>query len=267
MWILREGPLEWGTKSESSRILWESYLSRRKGTFEPTREIRFELGLAVFGVTVESALAEARRCVASGGVRLHDIAVSALRLSRVQASFDKVGQVREGQLAFEGTLADVPAFPFPIEGRRDTVFGALLAASKAAHGIGLLADAIRETPDYWIFPARTTGCHGAFYDRRTERAVVMGSAFPIELWIWGYERGLLDPEWSEGNLVITEIRDRDRALPALRRLGLKVQRRSLDLPAVIEKGARWTEIPVLHEAGDSLAWHVEREPVTPLPTT
>lgn len=56
-----------GTKSEQT-MEWGSLLERSdeaKGSLEPTRTIRFERPLEVFGATVEQALDDARRCVAS----------------------------------------------------------------------------------------------------------------------------------------------------------------------------------------------------------
>jgi len=263
MWILRHGPLQWGTKSEQL-IEWESFLERcnkREGSLKPTRTIRFERPLEVFGPTVERALDDARTCVAVGGARLHGMSVVELRLAGVEASFDVQGNVPDGLgiLRFEGALEQEPPFPFSFDGPADQFFAAMLEATRVVDGLPFVADAIRETPDYWVFPARTNGCLGAIFDRRAKCALAMGSAFPIELWIWGHERGLFDAEDSAGDLVVTEIPDRNRAVDALRRLGIGFKSSDLDvLPLVLRRAATWKAIPQLHDAGDSLVWHVER---------
>ena len=268
MWILRHGPLQWGSKSEPL-MEWESFLQRcnkREGTFKSTRAIRFQRPLEAFGSTVERALDEARARVAAGGASLHGMPLAELRLTGVEAAFDALGNVRDGlgTLRFEGALEHEPPFPFSFDGPAEIFFAAMSAATRVVNAQPFIAEEIRESPDYWIFPTRADGGpRGAIFDRRTKRAVSMGSAFPIELWIWGYERGLLDADYSDGNLVVTEIRDRERAVRALIAMGQRPSEANLaNLPLVFPGGAAWQAIPVLHEAGDALVWRVERPGVS-----
>jgi hypothetical protein len=255
--------MAWGSKSEPM-MLWESWLprpNRRDGPLECSRRFRLERPLKIFGATVEAALDEARRCVAEGGARLHDFPVAELRLSGVEASFDEHGNVAGGlgNLRFEGELRDVPPFPFAFDGPSETFYAAMREATGAVNGLPFVVDEIQETAAYWVFPTLQNGSFGAFIDRRAGRAVAMGSAFPIELWIWGYERGLVGHE-EAGDLVVTQVHDRDRAVYVLRRVARGFKSRDLaNLPLILRGVATWTAVPLLHEAGGALEWQVDRK--------
>jgi hypothetical protein len=179
----------------------------------------------------------------------------------VEASFDGHGNVAGGlgTLRFEGELRDVPPFPFAFDGPSETFYAAMREATGAVNGLPFVVDEIQETAAYWVFPTLQNGSFGAFIDRRAGRAVAMGSAFPIELWIWGYERGLVGHE-EAGDLVVTQVHDRDRAVYVLRRVARGFKSRDLaNLPLILRGMATWTAVPLLHEAGGALEWQVDRK--------
>lgn len=258
MWLLRYGPVDWGWSDPN--LQWEWWLknlARKNGYFEPTNKFRLQLELAMLGDTVEEALEEARECVAEGGLRLSGIRATEVHLTKVAAVFDKDGRPRQehSHITFEGLLEEVPAFPAVFEGPREAFFAALRAASSALGDVPLAVDAVQESPEYWFFPTNMIDCVGALYDRRLERALKLGSTYPLGLWIWGYERGLVVPDYAAGDLVITKIHVRERAKDFLSRCGVN---EPFELPLIVPGAAMWMNILPLHEAGDALDWRVER---------
>ncbi|HEU4403754.1 MAG TPA: hypothetical protein VFS43_00440 [Polyangiaceae bacterium] len=241
--------------------MWGSHLHRRLrregGGYESTCDVAFETPLDAFGTTVEGALERARKVVEAGGASIDGTPLVELRLATMTADFSRQGAV-SGSLRFEGRLAEAPAFPFAFEGPADAFYAALQAASEALRGDGIVAEQIQETPGFWVFPTLAmAGALGAFFDRRTGRTVVMGSSMPIERWLWGYERGLV--EEGGGVLVVTEVRDRKRTIEALRWLGVGFKSWHLvDLPFRLPGAASRTAVSTLHAAGDAFVWHVER---------
>jgi hypothetical protein len=222
--------------------------------------VAFDLPMKTFGPSVEEALAEARRRLQEGGVQLNGTTIAELRLQSLEVSFGTIGDVPDdlSRFRFEGALQSPPPFPFAFDGHARTFFAAMLAAASVVKAEPFDVEAIRESAEYWIFPTRTNGCLGAIFDRRAGKAIAMGSAFPIELWIWGYERGLLDEDYGASNLIVTEVRDRGRAVHALRRLGAGFKSADLaELPLIVRGAATWTSIPELHNAGDAILWRVE----------
>jgi hypothetical protein len=256
--ILRFGTLDWPLGPTPT--VWGSRLRRRLrregGGYDSTCDVEFFRPLEAFGPTVETALEAARKAVEAGGASLDETPLVELRLVRLNVAFPK-GRAPQGELFFEGTLAQAFAFPFTFEGPPDTFFSALEAASAALEHRGIIAADIQETPNYWVFPALAMASSlGAFFDRRTGRTVTMGSSMSIESWIWGYERGLL--EGDDAVLVVTEIRDRTRTIDVLRRLGVGFKSWHLtELPFRLPGAADWSTIGTLQDAGDAFVWHVE----------
>jgi hypothetical protein len=228
----------------------------------PSSTLDFELALSDFGDTWDVAVERARE-LAAERVMLDGIALQSLHVAKIEVSFeehDASKAFKYGTVHFTGTLAEPLPFPF-VPGRvapaRDgdiEFFEALEAASVNASPIQV--DEIEELEGYWVFPVHHIGNTGAFVDRRTGRVVGMGSPLPAALWIWGYERGLLEDDAHD--LVVEHVTDRSRAFGALNRFA-RVRAKDLDsLPLILEGCATWQAVLPLHDAGDALTWRVAK---------
>jgi hypothetical protein len=226
----------------------------------PSSTLDFELELADFGDTWDVAVERARE-LAAERVMLDGIALRSTHVAKIEVSFqenDASKAFEYGTVHFVGTLAEPLPFPFvpgrvaPAREGDVEFFEALEAASVMASPIQV--DEIEELEGYWVFPVHSIGNTGAFVDRRSGRVVAMGSPLPTVMWIWGYERGLLEDDTRD--VVVEHVTDRSRAFEALKRFA-RVRAKDLDsLPLVLEECATWQAVLPLHDAGDALTWRV-----------
>lgn len=81
---------------------------------------------------------------------------------------------------------------------------------------------VRELNEAWFFPLLTerVGCHGVIVNKRTGRALHLGSAFPLERDLAMYERGY---QFQMYDLVITAVHDLDATERALSRLPIRAR--------------------------------------------
>jgi hypothetical protein len=228
----------------------------------PSTKIEFELELSEFGSDWAIAVQRSRE-LASGPASIDGVKLMSLHVAKIEVTFDgndASNAYRSGTAQFIGTFAE--AFPFPfVPGRISPArtgdvefFDALEAASLNAGPIHV--DEIEELESYWVFPVHSIGNTGVFVDRRTGRVVEMGSPLPATMWIWGYERGLLED--SPCDLVIEQVKDLARAITPLKRFA-RIGAHDLDaLPLVLEGCASWQAVLHLFEAGDAITWRVQR---------
>jgi hypothetical protein len=233
----------------------------------PSTKIDFELDLSEFGEEWASAVQRARDLSAQPAA-LDGVTLASLHVAKIEVTFEAndPGQAfLHGTAHFAGTLAE--AFPFPFvpglvsAARPGDVefFDALEAASLDSGPIQV--DEIEELDAYWVFPAHSIGNTGAIVDRRTGRVIGMGSSMPSTMWIWGYERGLLEDDTRD--LVIEHVKDRARAIGALQRFARLGVHDLDDLPLILEGCASWQAILPLNEAGDAITWRVQRPTTRP----
>jgi hypothetical protein len=128
----------------------------------------------------------------------------------------------------------------------------------ATMGYPIALDAIREAPAYFVFPWYQIGSRGGIVEKRGGRLVELGSAFPIDDWLWGYESGLL--EEPPGDLVVVEVREAHRALDALGGIlrARPTSRLLQALPLLLPEAAHWMAIPHLRRAEGSMRWEIRR---------
>jgi hypothetical protein len=120
---------------------------------------------------------------------------------------------------------------------------------------------VRETGTYWLFPVRQIGCRGVVVDKQTGLTTCLGSAWDLDTWLWGYEKGLVveDPV----DLVVTEVTDPERAVEILRRLRISPpqgRRAALQqLPVVFERAVTWIALGELAaDKESSFKWRIQR---------
>ena len=80
------------------------------------------------------------------------------------------------------------------------------------HGARWLSEDVVERRKYWFFPVGYIGSIGVFVDKATGALTSAGSAYDLETWSWGYERGLLA---EPTNLTVTNISDAHNTLELL----------------------------------------------------
>jgi len=69
-----------------------------------------------------------------------------------------------------------------------------------------------ERPEYWFLPVGYIGSSGVIVCKSSGRLTPLGSAFAIDDWLWGYERGLV----TDGvTLRILSVRDTEATLGVL----------------------------------------------------
>jgi hypothetical protein len=69
---------------------------------------------------------------------------------------------------------------------------------------------------WWYLPITWIGCVGVLVDKSSGSAHVLGSAVPLELWLWASNKGFRDPS----DFVLQAVLDRPRALDLLDQLQL-----------------------------------------------
>lgn len=99
-----------------------------------------------------------------------------------------------------------------------------LAMPSLSKGLELDDARVRELSEGWFFPFRCTGEHmagsqGVIVNKRTGALFTLGSAFPVERDLRLYDKGY---QFNRYDLVITGVRDRERALDVLESIGLSV---------------------------------------------
>lgn len=228
----------------------------------PSTKLDFEFELSEFGEEWASAVQRARD-LSTQPAALDGVTLASLHVEKIEVTFeanDASQAFRFGTVHFSGTVAE--AFPFPfVPGRvsparpGDVDFFEALEAACFNSG-PIQVDEIEELDAYWVFPVHSVGNTGAFADRRTGRIVGMGSPLPATMWIWGYERGLLDDDPRD--LVIEQVKDPARAIGALKRFARIGFDELQNLPLILEGCASWQAIFPLHEAGDAVTWRVQR---------
>lgn len=121
----------------------------------------------------------------------------------------------------------------------------------------------RETEAYWVFPVHQTGCFGVVVDKKTGHTTCLGSAWNMETWLWGYERGLVVD--APVNLLVTEVFDIDRSVEILRRLRISPpqgRRAALQHPPVLfEQAVTWMALGELAADKEaSFKWKIQPVP-------
>jgi hypothetical protein len=98
----------------------------------------------------------------------------------------------------------------------DTVVRCLARPTQAAL-VPRAIERVQELSNAWFFPLVFIGSVGLVVDKEDGRLFRFGSAFGPDTWIWAYERGF---RWDLCDLVVTEVREMDRALQVLDGLNL-----------------------------------------------
>lgn len=65
---------------------------------------------------------------------------------------------------------------------------------------------VEERSSYWVFRVGSIGSIGIVVDKADGVVTVLGSAFSMEDWLWGYERGLLVEKPTLRILAVHELR-------------------------------------------------------------
>jgi hypothetical protein len=146
-----------------------------------------------------------------------------------------------------------------------------LAQKAVEHGLRIDPVLATETREGWYFPYQASedmaGSNGVIVHKRTGRALVLGSAFPVERDLQAFDEGF---QFAQYDLVVLSIQDRPRTVQALAdlrpmvtvpeyrdgtvwRVPRELSKREIDrrldtLPAVFPAMNLYFKIEVLQEA-------------------
>jgi hypothetical protein len=134
-------------------------------------------------------------------------------------------------------------------------------ARTRAASTGLALGEDRESANWWFFGTREIGCKGVIIDKRDGSLTRIGSAYPVDDFLWGYDAGIRE---EPVDFVVTEVFDQLRATTWLYENGFEgsrvyVREKLAKLPAIWPAlSGLWSRIPQLRALDPAvMRWHVE----------
>lgn len=134
-------------------------------------------------------------------------------------------------------------------------------ARAAATGLTLVDEEDRESANWWFFGTREIGCKGIIIDKRDGSLTRIGSAYPVDDFLWGYDVGIRE---EPVDFVVTEVFDHVRATTWLYESGFEgsrvyVREKLAKLPAIWPAlRGLWIRIPQLRALDPAvMRWRVE----------